>query len=448
MLKKAISKLSKTQLIASGFFIIILLGAFLLMLPISSRDGNWTSFTNAFFTATSATCVTGLIVADTCLNWTVFGQIVIIILIQLGGLGFMTIAIFFSVMLRKKIGLKEREILHESVNTINTAGVVRLVKKIIMGTAIFEGIGAVVLSACFVPEFGWIKGIYYGIFHSISAFCNAGFDLMGSKQPYSSLTSYYNNIPVNITIMLLIIIGGMGFLVWDDISKNKLKFKKYMLQSKLVISVTALLIVGGAILFFIFERNNLLADMPIKGKILSSLFSSVTPRTAGFNTIDTATLTESSHLLTIILMFVGGSPGSTAGGIKTTTMAVIVFSIAALFKKTKGCNAFGRRFEEDAIRKASIVFFINLFLAVGAALVICSLQQKLPLADVMFETFSAIGTVGMSTGLTRELTVLSKYIIAALMFAGRIGSLSFALSFVNNKRAQLVQKPIEKITIG
>ncbi|MBE5962437.1 MAG: Trk family potassium uptake protein [Lachnospiraceae bacterium] len=441
------TKLTQTQIIALGFLLMIVAGGLLLMLPISSKSGEWTSFSDALFTSTSATCVTGLIVRDTFRYWSLFGQLVILVLIQIGGLGFMTIATLFSLMLRRKIGLKERELLHESVSTLHIGGIVKLTKRILIGTCLFEGIGAILLSIRFIPQLGIIKGIYNAIFHSVSAFCNAGFDLMGRYEEYSSLTAYAGDPIINITIMVLIVIGGIGFLVWEDVLMHKLKFRKYRLHSKIVLTMTALLVFGGAILFFLFENNKLMADMTMKEKIFSSLFSSVTARTAGFNTIDTAGLSQSSKLLTIILMFIGGSPGSTAGGIKTTTFFVIALYVLSSMRHENGCNIFGRRIEPDAIRRAASVFATNLFLALSVTLVICGIQS-FNLVDVLFETFSAIGTVGMSTGITRDLEEISRMLIVFLMYCGRVGSLSFALAFTERKIPSPLQQPVEKITIG
>lgn len=442
-----IRRLSKVQTIALGFFLIIVAGTLLLMLPIASRDGHSTGFFHALFTATSSTCVTGLVVVDTYTNWTLFGQVVILALIQIGGLGFITIGMFFSIFLKRKIGLKERNLIQESVNTLQISGIVRLVKKIVCYTIAFEGIGAILLMTRFIPRFGWLKGIWYGIFHAISAFCNAGFDLMGQFEPYASLTMYYDDIVINIVVMALIIIGGIGFIVWDDISKHKWHIKKYMLHTKIVLMMTAVLTLGGALCFYLFERNNLLLGMDAKGQILSSLFGSVTTRTAGFNTLDTGAYTEATRMLTVILMFIGGNPGSTAGGIKTTTMLVILLYIWANLRNKRGLNIFGRRLDEDAIKKASTVFCINLILAT-VCVTIMSALETLPLSDIMMEVFSAIGTVGISTGITRDISMVSKYMLIILMYCGRIGSMSFALAFTEKKKSNPVQLPVEQITIG
>lgn len=439
--------ISQTQYLAYGFLGIILAGALLLMLPFSSKDGQSENFINCLFTATSATCVTGLVVRDTWTQWTLFGQIVIMTLIQIGGLGFVTVGVFISIVLRRKIGLKERGLLQESVNTLQIGGVVRLAKRIIKGTFLFESAGAILLSLRFVPQYGILRGVFYGIFHSVSAFCNAGFDLMGHIEPYNSFVSYYDDWLVNLVIMSLIIIGGIGFIVWDDIYKNRLHFNKYMLHTKIVLVTTFTLVFGGGLLFYLLERNNLLVGMNASGQILTSLFSSVTARTAGFNTTDTHALTDGSKLLTIILMFIGGSPGSTAGGIKTTTLFVLLMCVYSNIKQSYGVNVFGRRLQEEAIKRAGTILTINLFLALAASLVIMA-NQSLGFSDILFETFSAIGTVGMTTGITRDLSTFSRVVIILLMYCGRIGSLSFALAFVQNHKIAHVEQPAEAINVG
>lgn len=439
--------LTQTQFIAYGFIGIILTGALLLMLPVSSRTGEVGNFIDCLFTATSASCVTGLVVYDTWTHWTLFGQIVILALIQIGGLGFVTIGVFLSIVLRRKIGLKERGLMQESVNTLQIGGVVKLARKIIIGTLIFEGTGALILAIRFIPEFGVPKGIYFGIFHAISAFCNGGFDLMGGQGEFSSLVRYYDDWTVNLVIMSLIVIGGLGFIVWDDLSRHKLKFRRYMLHTKIVLLATFVLVFGSAVLFYLFEKDNLLVGMNPSGQILTSLFSSVTARTAGFNTVDTAALTDASKLLTAILMFIGGSPGSTAGGVKTTTMIVLYLYLWSNIRQTYGVNVFGRRLEDDTVKRASAIFTLNLTLAMVVSLFIMA-TQGMVMSDVLFETFSAIGTVGMTTGITRSLSPVSRILVAFLMYCGRVGSLSFALSFTQHKRVPHVQQPVERITIG
>lgn len=435
-----------TRILTLGFALIIFLGALLLVLPISSKDGS-TSFLDALFTATSATCVTGLVVTDTYRNWTLFGQIVILALIQIGGLGFMTIGVYISVLLKKKIGLKERENIHESVSTLEIAGVVRLVRFIIRGTVVFEAVGALLLAIRFIPTMGVIKGIYFGIFHSISAFCNAGFDLMGDSVAYSSFVGYEDDIIINLTLMALIIVGGIGFIVWDDIKRNRFRFRKYLLHTKIVIITTFALVLGGALLFLLLENDATLKGLSWDGKILGAMFSSVTARTAGFNTTDTAALTNGGKLLTMVLMFIGGSSGSTAGGIKTTTFVVALFFARTMITRTQGTNILGRRLEDDTLKKANAVIMINLSLACVAAFVIFSIQP-FRFEDVLFEVFSAIGTVGMTTGITRDLNAVSRIVIILLMYCGRLGSLSFALTFAQRKIIPPVQQPAEKIVVG
>jgi trk system potassium uptake protein TrkH len=388
-------------------------------------------------------------VVDTASYWSLFGQCIILLMIQVGGLGFMTIGVLFAMFLNKKISLKTRGILQESMNTNQVGGVVRLVRKALIGTAVIEMAGALLLMIRFVPEFGFARGIYFGIFHAVSAFCNAGFDLMGtSKGPYSSFTAYADDALINVTIMALIVVGGIGFFVWDDICHNKLHIKKYKLHTKIVLSCTAILIAGGALFIYLFEKDGLMAGMSAREAVLTSAFSSVTARTAGFNTIDTAGLTTSSKMLTVLLMFIGGSPGSTAGGIKTTTIVVLLIYVWSNLRGARGCNIFERRLEDDAVRKASDVAVISLFMAVVASIAIPYFQPHLLMEDVVFEVFSAIGTVGMSTGITRDLSAASRIIVVLLMYCGRIGSMSFALSFMERKKVAPVKLPEEKVMIG
>lgn len=438
---------STTRMIAFGFALIIVIGTILLSLPIATKTGE-TDLLTALFTATSATCVTGLVAADTYQNWTLFGQLVILCMLQVGGLGFMTIGVYISILLKRRIGLQERATLHESVNTLEIAGVVRLVKKIVQGAFIIEGTGALLLATRFIPRFGWANGIYFSIFHSISAFCNGGFDLMGIDEAYSSLVSYEGDILVIVVICLLILIGGIGFIVWDDVLKHKWHFKKYLLHSKIVLATTLGLTVAGTLLFLIFENNATLAGMTPIEKLLGALFASVTPRTAGFNTVDTGAMSNAGTLLTMLLMFIGGSPGSTAGGAKTTTMVVLLFYAVAMIRNREDINLFGRRLSADVVRKANAVVVINFSLAFGAACAIMALQPTIPMPDVVFEVLSAINTVGMTTGITRELGVISKLIVAVLMYCGRLGSLSFALVLAKKPSTNHVREPQEKIIVG
>ena len=402
-----IKRRTNVEILALGFAIVILVGTFLLLLPISS---NHTDFLDALFTATSATCVTGLVVYDTATHWTLFGQIVILILIQIGGLGFITIGVFLATYLKKKISLRQRGLIEESVSSLKLAGGVKLVKHIIKGTFLFEGIGAVILSLVFIEDFGLLKGIYLGIFHSVSAFCNAGFDLLGIIEPYGSLTPYASNIVVNITIMILIIIGGLGFVVWQDLYEKKLHFRNYLLQTKIVLITSFIFIFGGAFLFYIFEYQHALASLSSEEAILASFFQSITCRTAGFNTIDVSHLKPATSLLMMLMMFVGGSPGSTAGGIKTTTFAVLIIFVYSTMTNKSEANAFNRRFDSKTIKKACSVFLINFIFIIISSFIIFNDQPHLPMQDTFFEIFSALGTVGISTGITRVLSMTSKII--------------------------------------
>lgn len=440
-------RLTKTQALALGFFVIIMLGALLLMLPISSKDGQFTSFIDALFTSTSATCVTGLVVADTFSKWTLFGQLVILAEIQIGGLGFMTIGVGFAIVLNHRIGLWTRGTLQESVNIDKLGGIVKLVREVINGTILIEGVAAIILTICFLRDFPLGTAIYYGIFHSVSAFCNAGFDLMGCIEPYGSFVPYNGNYVICIVLMLLIIIGGIGFFVWDDLYKNQFHVKRYRLQTKMVLFMTAILIFGGALLFFLLEKDSRAYEGLTTGqKVLAAFFNSVTARTAGFNSTDTGLLRPASQLLTMILMFVGGSPGSTAGGIKTTTLAVIILAVISSLRRTN-MNIFRRRIEDEIVRKATVVLSLNLFLVIIAVFVIV-INQNLPSLAVAFEVISAVGTVGMSMGITRSLSVFSKFIIILLMYFGRVGSMTFALSFLAKKKPTNIKYPVEKVNVG
>ncbi|MGN8913752.1 TrkH family potassium uptake protein [Anaerofustis butyriciformans] len=441
-------KLTYTQIIALGFFLIILTGGILLTLPISSRSGEFTPFLNAIFTATSATCVTGLVVYDTFTHWSLFGQIVIICMIQIGGIGFMTIITMLSIFLKRKIGLNERKLLMQSAGSIQIGGVVALILRIIKGTIFFEGIGAILLSIRFIPEMGFLRGIYNAVFHAVSAFCNAGFDLMGRFEKFSSLTRYSDDILVNLTIMSLIVIGGIGFIVWSDIIKFKFNFKKYELHSKIVLTATASLIIVGALVFFIFEsQNGVLANSSVKESILVSLFQSVTPRTAGFNTINWADITQGTSLFTIFLMLVGGSPGSTAGGMKTTTLVVLIMSAVASSRQQNGITIFKRKLDGETVKQASAVFTLYFMGFLIGSMLLCYFEISSALA-IMFEVSSAIGTVGSSMGLTTTLCSASKVVIIILMYAGRVGALTLMLTLSAKKKTAPIERPTEKILVG
>lgn len=440
--------MSQTQVISLSFFVIIIIGTLLLSLPISSRDREVTPLLDCLFTATSSTCVTGLVTVDTGTHWSLFGQCVILLMIQIGGLGFMTIATVLFMLINKKLGLRERELLSESINTLQIGGILKLAKRILAVTAVVELSGAALLSIRFCPEFGIPKGIFMGIFHSVSAFCNAGFDIMGFTAEFCSLTGYYNDVLVNVVIMLLIIIGGLGFLVWDDVLNHGIHLRKYRLHSKIVLSISAILVLVGAVVLFFSEADYSAAGMNFGERVLTSFFGSVTARTAGFNTVDTGALSPSGKLLTTVLMFIGGSPGSTAGGIKTTTFITLLLFGFSYIRKNSSFGLFGRRLESNILNKATAVFVTNLSLVILASLIICMADNQLPVIDVIFETTSAVATVGMSTGITRSLSVVSKIVIIFLMFCGRVGSLSFAGALAERKAPSRITAPAEDITIG
>ena len=446
-MQKMHKRLTQTQMIVLGMFLVILAGTLLLMLPISTRESVVTPPVDALFTAVSASCVTGLVIADTYQHWSVFGQCIILLMIQIGGLGFMTIGVFFAIILRKKIGLWMRGTLQESVNIMQVGGIVRLAKKIIIGTLLFEGIGALILTLHFSQTMEITKAAYYGVFHSVSAFCNAGFDLMGTEEAYVSLTGYAGDWVVNLTIMLLIILGGIGFFVWNDVSVNGLYVRKYKLHTKLTLLTTAALIFGGALILFVMEYHNTLEGLPTDEKILCSLFGSVTARTAGFNTADLTLLSEVGQMLIIMLMLIGGSPGSTAGGMKTTTLAVLVSSALSVFRKKEHTHFFGRQIPDGTIRNAATIFLMYIVLFLFGGMVI-SRTEDIPLMTALFETASAIGTVGLSLGITPELGLVSHIILICLMFFGRVGGLTLIFATVSEKKPNGSKYPQEKITVG
>lgn len=447
-MKRTLQFLSYSQMIAFGFFIVIAVGTALLMLPVSTRTGEIPSFTAALLTATSATCVTGLIIYDTYTGWSLFGQTVIISLIQIGGLGFMSVVTLISFALRRRIGLRERGLLKESVNVAQVGGVVHLFSKILIRTLLFEGLGILVLSIRFIPRMGIGEGLYNAFFHAVSAFCNAGFDLMGKYGAYSSLTTFSGDWVVLGTIACLIVIGGIGFYVWDDIALHRHHVKQYALHTKIVLSTTAILIVGGALSFLIFERNGVFASMSWAEKILNALFASITPRTAGFNSVEMTALSGAGKLLTIVLMFIGGSPGSTAGGIKTTTFAVLLISLWATLRNNKNENVFGRRLEENVVKRAAAITVVYLLIMVTAVFIISTTNPALLMENVFFEVTSAIATVGLTINTTGLLDIPGRLVITFLMYCGRVGSLTFMMVFTENRAPSAIQRPIEKINIG
>lgn len=438
---------SYPKLVVLSFLGLILTSTVLLMLPVSVKNGN-VSFLDALFTATSAGCVTGLIVFDTFSKWTLFGQMVIICTIQIGGLGFITIMTMLTRFIKKRVSLKEKLLLRESVGTIYSGEMKSLVKTVLSGTILFEVLGAVILATQFIPQMGIKNGLYTSVFLSISAFCNAGFDIMGRIEPGSSLITVNDNPVILLTLSMLIIIGGIGFIVWDDICKRKANFKRYTVHTKLTLVTTAVFLIVSAILFAVFEWNNTFFDMPIWQKLLNAFFAGVTPRTAGFNSIPVADMSPVSKMITYALMFVGGSSGSTAGGIKTVTFAILVLCAISTLANKKDIEVFGRRITEDIIRKAAAIVSINFSAIFASSLIIMLLQPQLGYTNIMFECISAIGTVGMTTGITSSLQTMPKIIIALLMFIGRITSLVFAFSIMYSHKNTNTRKPTGKIMIG
>ena len=441
-------RLSSSQIIMLGFMGVIALGTILLMLPFARADAGGAPFLDALFTATSATCVTGLITQDTATYWSAFGQTVILGLIQIGGLGVVTVAVFITRLSGRKIGLMQRSTMQEAIAAPQMGGIIRMTGFILRMVVIIEGIGALALLPVLIPEFGVGRGIWYAVFHSISSFCNAGFDLMGIKEPYSSLTSYTGSAAVNVIVMLLIVVGGIGFLTWDDVKRNRLHLRRYRMQSKVVLSVTCLLIVLPAVYFYFQEfGKSAWADMTTGEKIFASFFQSITTRTAGYNTVDLTKLTQSGQMIMILLMLIGGSPGSTAGGMKVTTFAVLFATAIAVFRRRPNAHIFGRSLTGELLRKAVTVFMLHILLAAAGTLLLCGLQP-LPLTDVLFEVFSALGTVGMTIGITRELTPASCGVIMFLMYCGRVGSASFAVALLEKKARPPVRFPAERLTVG
>lgn len=440
-------KLSYTQIIASVYAIIILIGTLLLCLPLASREGSATSFIDSLFTATSATCVTGLSVFDTYTHWSLFGQIVILGLIQIGGLGFMTCFTLLMMALKRSIRLHERVLTVQSAGVFDMENISKMIQKIALGTIIFEGTGTLLLAIRFCPILGFGKGIYYALFHSVSAFCNAGFDILGGLKAGGSLTYFATDYLVNITIILLIVIGGLGFVVWNDLLLHGWHVRKYHLHTKIVLMMTALLFVVGTGLFFVFEIEHTHAGLSVGDSVLMSAFQSITPRTAGFFTADYANMSESGILLTTILMLIGGSPGSTAGGIKTTTVLVLFLGTFASVRNTQNVTVFKRRLDDASLRQAMAVFAIYISFVMVITMLICAIQD-FSLKDVLFEVVSAVATVGLSTGITPELNTMSQFLLVIGMFGGRIGMITLAAVLTRKHENVPVERPVEKILIG
>lgn len=439
-------KLSPNRIIALGFLAIILAGALLLMLPFANRSGHGLSFLDSVFTATSATCVTGLVVADTWTQFNLLGQVILLLLIQVGGLGYMTMMLQASLLMGRKLGLRQRSLMMESVSAQRLSDVRALLRYILWGTAAIEGAGAALLSVRFIPELGLARGVWYSIFHSVSAFCNAGFDLMGFREPYSSLTHYVYDPLVNLTACALVLLGGLGFLVWRDVWENGFHFRRYSLHSKLILSASAVLTLGGMVLFWWAERDNTLAGMTVGRQALVSLFQAVSPRTAGFNTVDLGALTSGGGLLTIVLMFIGAGPGSTGGGVKITTVMVCLLTLHNYIRGRREVGAFNRRLDEEQIRRAAAAVTLYMTLAMSGGFLLLAIQP-FPLQDALFEVFSAMSTVGLSTGITRDLIPVNRLILIIMMFCGRIGSLSMFMALAEHPQPR-VKDPVEQITLG
>ena len=441
-------RITPAQIIILGFLLLILCGAVLLTLPFAVNGPGRASFFDALFTATSATCVTGLVIHDTALYWSPFGQLVILMLIQIGGMGVVTMAVAIFMFSGRKIGLKQRWVMQESISAPQVGGIVRQTRFILRAAFAIEGIGALLLALRFVPRFGLARGLWYAVFHAVSAFCNAGFDLMGRHDgPYSSLTAYAGDPLVSLTIAALIVLGGIGFLTWYDIREHRLRFRQYRLQSKLILCATAALLLGGFLFFALYEfRLPRWEGLPAEERILAAAFQSVTPRTAGFNTVDLAALSQPARLLMILLMLTGGAPGSTAGGFKATTLAVLLLSVRAVFRRRDNAQCFGRRLPGETLRSASAIFRLYLLLFLTGGILVCAIDG-VSMMDALFEAASAIGTVGLSLGGTAGLSAPSRLILIFLMYFGRVGGLTliYAVS-ANGKPA--AQYPLEQVTVG
>lgn len=441
-LKKKI-KLSSFQIISLGFVGLILLGTFLLCLPISNKNGEWTPFMDGLFTSTSAVCVTGLVVYDTATHWTIFGQVVILILIQIGGMGVVTLVASLLMISGKKIGLLARGTMQDAVSSPSIGGIIRFVGFILKGIFIVELIGALIMMPVFVSDYG-AKGIWMSVFHSVSALCNAGFDIMGDKTgEFTSLTGYVGNPVVSLTVCALVIVGGIGFVVWRDVIEYKFKIRKYRLQSKIALLTSLILLVIPAVYFFFFEFQN----MKIGERILASVFQAVTPRTAGFNTVDLNPISGAGLTVIIMLMLIGGSTGSTAGGMKTSTVAIIFSSVVALFRKKEQPELLQRRIGEETVRSALSVLIMYLVLFLSAGLLISRIEN-VSMMESLFETASAIGTVGLTLGITPTLHTASKLILIVLMYFGRIGVLTLFYATLGAKKKAIAKYPHEDISVG
>lgn len=439
---------STSRIIILGFMLVILTGSFLLMLPVSTREAGGTSFLDALFTATSAVCVTGLVVHDTATYWSEFGQFVIMLLIQIGGMGVVTVSVAFAVISKRRIGLLQRSTMQEAISAPHVGGIVRMTSFILKTSLLAEGVGALLLAPVFCKDFGIGRGIWYAVFHAVSAFCNAGFDLMGVRAPYSSLTAYPAHPLVNLVIMGLIIFGGIGFLTWEDVRTNRLHFHKYRMQTKAVLAVTVALILLPALYYFFIEfAAPQWGGLSAGERFWGALFQAVTPRTAGFNTLDLTKLSGAGLTIMIFLMLIGGSPGSTAGGMKTTTVAVLAGTALAVFRRKEDICFFKRRIADTAVRNAVAILTLYMSLFVTAAIIISGIEQ-LPMSTCLFETASAVGTVGLTLGITPSLGLISRLILIFLMFLGRVGGLTLIFAALSGTRSDVSKAPLDRITVG
>ena len=435
-------RLNSFQSIVLGFAGVILGGTGLLMLPFSTASGKTAPFLDALFTAATSVCVTGLVVQDTGTYWSVFGQGVILLLIQIGGLGVITVAAFLAILSGRRIGLMQRSTMQEAVAAPKVGGVVRLTCFILKVTFAAELLGAAIMAPVFCRDFGPVRGLWMALFHSVSAFCNAGLDLMGIRGAYSSLTSYSSDPVICLTVILLIITGGIGFLTWDDIRSHGLHLRRYRMQSKVILLSSALLIlIPGSLLFLEFD------GMPMGQRTLSALFQAVTPRTAGFNTADLTALTQSMQFLIIFLMLIGGSPGSTAGGMKTTTFAALLGCASAVCRRRDSVHFFGRRVSQETVNTAATLAVLYVGLSALGAMAISALEG-LPILTCLFETASAIATVGLTLGITPTLGAASRCILIALMYLGRVGGLTFIFAATSGRKVQMGRLPLDKFTVG
>ncbi len=441
--------INPAQMLVLGFLSVILIGTILLMFPFASREGQVTSFIDALFTATSAVCVTGLVVVDTGTYWSEAGQLIILLLIQIGGLGFMTMTTAFAFVAGKRITLKSRIVMQEALNQFSISGVVRLTRNMIIATFVIELIGAVFLSIRYIPIYGFAKGIFFSVFHAVSAFCNAGFDLIGYGRGY---TIFVADPIINITTMLLILMGGIGFFVLMDIVHFR-QFKRISFHSKIVLSVTGVLLFLGFLVVFVLEFSNpeTLGHLTVPQKIMASMFQSITTRTAGFNTLDTSALQTPTLLIFVILMFIGGSPGSTAGGVKTTTFGIVIFNVIAVIKGTKETEIFNRRISREISNKALALVTLGMCVVLLITFLMLITDGELGFIEILFETVSALGTVGLSKGITSDLSNVGRVIITMAMFFGRLGPLTIVIALTRRKKRNGncgIRLPEGKVLIG